>query len=267
MSQAGSEFDRLAGGYDRHRPEYPQELMQALAEHIESGRHPDPAVVVDVGAGTGIATRLLRRYLDDRYLLIGVEPGEGMRHQAKESTPDSMQIEYQSSTAEELLYDDSTISALVVAQALQWFNRPLFYVEACRVLRPAGTLAILQNNRDWQSSPFLDEYETFMESNNPEYSRTYRAFDIHAELAAVSGLEVDQPQVAGWDREMSVDDFAGMTMSSSRLQQVVAILGERPTVSAVRELARRYADETGTLQVRYRSELYLARKVSARHIP
>jgi len=258
MSQAGREFDYLADGYDRYRPEYPHELMRSLAEHIEAGNHPDPAVVADVGSGTGIATRLLRQHLDLRYLILGVEPGEGMRLKALQSTPDAMEIEYLESTAEDMPFDDATLCAVMVAQALQWFDRPRFYIEACRVLRPAGTLAILQNNRDWQASPFLDEYETFMETNNPAYSRNYRAFDIHAELSEVNGLEVNQPLVAGWDREMSVEEFIGMTMSSSRLQQVIAILGERSTVRAVRELASRHVDAAGLLRIRYRSELYMA---------
>jgi ubiquinone/menaquinone biosynthesis C-methylase UbiE len=267
MSQAGREFDHLADGYDRYRPEYPHELMRFLAEHIEAGNHPDPAVVADVGSGTGIATRLLHRHLDLRYLILGVEPGEGMRLKALQSTPDAMEIEYLESAAEDMPFDDNALCAVMVAQALQWFDRPRFYIEVCRVLRPAGTLAILQNNRDWQASPFLDEYETFMETNNPAYSRNYRAFDIEAELAKVNGLEVDQPLVASWDREMSVDEFIGMAMSSSRLQQVVSILGELETVSSVRDLAGRYVDESALLQVRYRSELYLARRESIRHIP
>ena len=260
MSNAGREFEQLAAGYDRHRPEYPHESMLALANHIEAGQHPDPAVVVDVGSGTGIATRLLHRYLDSRYLLIGVEPGEGMRLQAQESTPESMGIEYLESTAEVLLYDDSTLAALVVAQALQWFDRPRFYAEARRVLRPCGTLAVLQNNRDWQSSAFLEEYETFLESNNPVYSRNYRAFDIQSELSAVSGMSVSEPLVVIWERPLTVDEFIGMATSSSRLQQVIDIQGEQATVAGVRSLAGRYADKSGIVPVLYRCELYLARR-------
>src|SRR5690606_9940278 len=131
VSKAGREFDRLATDYDRHRPEYPAELMDAVVAAIDDGNHLDPAVVVDVGAGTGIATRLLRRHLPHRDRVIGVEPGEGMRQQAWDSTPVEMEIEYIESSAEELPFDTGSIAAVVVAQALQWFNRPQFYREAC----------------------------------------------------------------------------------------------------------------------------------------
>lgn len=259
---AGREFDQLAGDYDRHRPDYPEALLLALREHIEAGGNSDPRLVVDVGAGTGIATRLLRRYLGPAYQVIGVDPGEGMRRQAVESTDPDMGITYLEATAEELPFEDGTLTGVVVAQAAQWFDRPRFYREACRVLAPGGTLAILQNNRNWRESPFLAAYESFLEENNPAYNRNYRAFDIEAELRAVVELDVSPVVVAGWDRPMTVAGFAGMARSSSRLQQVVDLLGEEQTLAAVCELVTGFADDSGEVAVRYQSELYLARLMS-----
>ncbi len=260
MERPGSQFDQLAGGYDQYRPEYPAELLIQLGAHVDAGEHPDPAVVVDVGAGTGIATRLLRQHLDDRYLLIGLEPGAGMRLQAEQSTPDSFGIAYIESTAEELPYDDGVLAAVVVAQAVQWFDRPRFYAEVCRVLRPCGTLAILQNNRDWSTSEFLDRYETLMETHNPGYSRHYRSFDITAELREIEDLDVDPPAIVYWDYPVTVDAFIGMAVSSSRFQQVIDLIGEAPAINLTRELAGNYVLDDGLLRVRYGSELYLARR-------
>jgi SAM-dependent methyltransferase len=259
MMHAGHEFDQLAGDYDRHRPDYPEALVLALCEHIEAGGNLDPRLVVDVGAGTCIATRLLRRYLGPSYRVIGVEPGEGMRRQAVESTDPDMGIQYLEATAEELPFEGGTLAGVIVAQAAQWFDRPRFYREACRVLAPDGTLAILQNNRNWRESPFLEAYESFLEENNPAYSRHYRAFDIEAELRIVAELDVSPPVAVGWDRPMTVAGFIGMARSSSRLQQVVDLLGEERAVAAVLELAAGFADTSGNIKVRYQSELYLAR--------
>jgi ubiquinone/menaquinone biosynthesis C-methylase UbiE len=260
MSGKGREFDDLASGYDRHRPDYPDTLLQAIAVHIEDGGHPDPVVVADVGAGTGIATRLLRRLLPERYLVLGVEPGEGMRLQALASTPEELRIDYIESTAEDLPFDDEGIAAVVVAQALQWFDRPRFYTEAVRVLRPAGTLAVIQNNRDWQGSTFLDAWETFLEGQNPAYNRNYRAFDIHSELQAMAGLVTEAPMVEVWERPMSVDAFIGMARSSSRFQQVVEHIGEDAAVAGAHDLVQQHASAVDEVAVRYRSELYLARR-------
>lgn len=260
MSGAGSEFDKLAVDYDRHRPSYPHQLMGALREHLEAGNHAGRGVVVDAGAGTGIATRLLRHSLDERFQVIGLEPGESMRRQATESTDPGLNITYIQATAENMPFSDGALSGVIVAQAVQWFDRPAFYREAKRVLLPGGTLAILQNNRDWRASPFLDAYEAFLEQNSPAYDRNYRAFDIHAELRAVDGLAVDPPVFIGWERPMTVEGFIGMTRSSSRLQQVVRQLGEDKTVTVVRDLVRSFADTDDIISVRYQSEVYLARR-------
>lgn len=260
MSNAGREFDNLAGGYNKHRPEYPDALLKAIAGHLEAGGHPDPAVVADVGAGTGIATRMLRARLPERYLVLGVEPGEGMRLQALASTPDEMGIDYIESSAEDLPFDDGGIAAVVVAQALQWFDRQRFYREVVRVLRPGGTLAVLQNNRDWQDSIFLDAWESFLETQNPSYNRNYRAFDIQSELMDVDEMIVDDPVVEIWDRVMTVEAFVGMAESSSRFQQVVERIGERSAHERARVLATQHAADDGNVRVRYRSELYLARR-------
>jgi ubiquinone/menaquinone biosynthesis C-methylase UbiE len=260
MPESGSEFDGLAVDYDRYRPDYPRGLMEALREHLEAGCRVGTGIVVDAGAGTGISTRLLRQSLDTRFQIVGLEPSEDMRRQAIESTERDSDISYIQATAENMLFDDGTLDAVVVAQAVQWFDRPAFYREAKRVLLCGGTLAILQNNRNWRNSPFLDAYETFLEQSNPAYSRNYRAFDIQAELSAVSGLDVSPPLGVGWERPMTVDGFIGMARSSSRLQQVIQRLDEQHTLSAVGNLVRQFADERGVVAVGYRSELYLARR-------
>lgn len=259
MAETGNAFDGLAGDYNRHRPDYPLLLMEALREHLEAGCPAGTGVIVDAGAGTGIATRLLRRSLDARFQVIGLEPGADMRRQAAEATDPSSNITYIQAAAENMPFADGMLDGVVVAQAVQWFDRPAFYHEAKRVLRPRGTLAILQNNRDWRASPFLDAYESFLEQNSPAYDRSYRAFDIHAELRAVAGFTAAPSMHIGWERPMTAEDFIGMTRSSSRLQQVVRHLGESQTVTAVQSLARSFADADDMVSVRYQSELYLAR--------
>jgi 2-polyprenyl-3-methyl-5-hydroxy-6-metoxy-1,4-benzoquinol methylase len=63
-------FDREAEGYDLHRPRYPAEVVDAVLG-------PDPAGldVLDVGCGTGIATRPMA---DRGARVLGVEAAPGM---------------------------------------------------------------------------------------------------------------------------------------------------------------------------------------------
>ncbi|MBD2803402.1 hypothetical protein [Xenorhabdus szentirmaii] len=43
-------------------------------------------------------------------------------------------------------------------------------------------MAILQNNRDYRYSEFLNEYEDLLEELSPNYSCHYRDFDYAQEL-------------------------------------------------------------------------------------
>ena len=259
-------YDNLAGDYARHRPEYPEALLEALWAHYEAGRRagwPRPELVVDVGAGTGIATRLLRRTLGPEVRIIALEPSAGMREQAAAGTPSGLAIEFRDGSAEQLPFESGAATLINVAQAVHWFDRTRFYAEARRVLAPGGTLAILQNNRDWRASPFLDAYETFLETYGEDYSRHYRAFDIEAELGSVEGLEAVTLVVANWEQPMTVEQFAGMARSSSRVQAAMRRNGEQRTIAALLDLLDQYAQSDGTVAVQYRSELYLARRAAS----
>ena len=253
-------FQGLARLYARHRPSYPEPLLLRLKTVIDSSATKQIAnrLVVDVGSGSGISTRLLRRYLGPVYEIIGIEPNPAMIQQAVADTSPELRIKYISGDAEHLPLTSASAVGMVAAQAVQWFERIVFYREAARVLAPGGTLAIMQNNRCWQQSEFLEKYESFIERHNPEYSRDYRAFDIRAELETLPSFEVDTPGIWRWTREMTIAEFIGMSLSSTKVNAIVRRLGEKTVVGLVTELAEQYADDSGILQIPYQSELYVA---------
>jgi SAM-dependent methyltransferase len=253
-------FQGLARLYARHRPSYPEPLLLRLKTAIDRSatEQADNRVVVDIGSGSGISTRLIRRYLGPRYEIIGIEPNPAMIQQAVADTSPELNIKYISGDAEHQPLASACAVGMVAAQAVQWFERVVFYREAARVLMAGGTLAIMQNNRCWQQSEFLEKYESFIERHNPEYSRDYRAFDIRAELATLPCFEVEAPGIWRWTREMTINEFVGMSLSSTKVNAIVRRLGEKRVIGIVTELAERYVDDSGVLQIPYQSELYVA---------
>src|SRR5436305_7380671 len=75
-------FSGLADDYAAHRPVYPDEVIDFVVTRAGLGLS---SLVVDVGAGTGISSRLFAR----RGLrVIGIEPNDEMRARAEaESLP------------------------------------------------------------------------------------------------------------------------------------------------------------------------------------
>jgi SAM-dependent methyltransferase len=149
MSDLAGSFGRAAEEYERGRPGYAEAALDAV------GLAPD-AVVLDLAAGTGKLTRqLVPRYAR----VLAVEPLDGMRAVLQRVVPEAEAL---SGTAEAIPLEDDAVDAVFVAEALHWFASAATLAELARVLRPAGTLAILFNQADGDFDPPLPE--TFWEA-------------------------------------------------------------------------------------------------------
>src|SRR5260370_33541728 len=102
MAQASS-FGAAAATYERGRPSYPSPAIDWLLP-------PGARRVLDLGAGTGKLTRLLRdRGLD----VVAVEPSGGMREQLTRAVPGT---EVRAGTAEGIPPGDRRVDARRAAQ-------------------------------------------------------------------------------------------------------------------------------------------------------
>jgi SAM-dependent methyltransferase len=140
-------FELVADLYEHSRPEYPPEAIEWIAHALDlrAGR-----TVLDLGAGTGKLTRAL---VPTAAHVIAVEPGEQMLAQLRAVLPD---VEAIRGGAEAIPLDDGSVDAITVGQAFHWFRHDEALPELHRVLRAAGGLALLWNNRD-QDAPLQRE--------------------------------------------------------------------------------------------------------------
>jgi SAM-dependent methyltransferase len=138
-------FNAAAAQYAANRPSYPPALFDTVEEL--AGRPLAGAQVVDVGAGTGIATALLTARGAD---VLAVEPGEGMATEFHRTLPG---IPVVRGNGNALPLADSSADLLTYAQAWHWTDPARSAPEALRVLRPGGALALWWNtdalDLDW----------------------------------------------------------------------------------------------------------------------
>jgi SAM-dependent methyltransferase len=132
-------FGSVASLYDSVRPSYPVECVRyAVGDSVGDA----PRRVVDVGAGTGKFTEIVAMLGHD---VVAVEPDDDMRAQLSVRFPQLVAL---AGTGESIPLPDSSVDAVVVAQAFHWMNARLALTEMARVLRPGGSVGLIWNMRD-----------------------------------------------------------------------------------------------------------------------
>lgn len=124
-------FGQVAELYDRTRPTYPDELLDALLARGASS-------VLDVGCGTGIVGRA---FLARGCAVTGVEPDHQMADVAR-----SHGLDVEEATFEEWDRRGRTFDLLVAGQAWHWVDPALGAEGAAAAVAPGGTAALMWNH-------------------------------------------------------------------------------------------------------------------------
>jgi SAM-dependent methyltransferase len=128
-------FGSAAALYDSARPTYPAEAARWILGD-------EPVRVADLGAGTGIFSRVLAGLGHD---VVAVEPDPGMRAAMLAHEPGFEVVE---GSGEGIPLPDRSVDAVTAAQSFHWFDNAAAHAEIARVLRPGGHLGVVWNVRD-----------------------------------------------------------------------------------------------------------------------
>jgi SAM-dependent methyltransferase len=135
-----SKFDTVAGQYAAGRPDYPAELYDALEAIL--GRTLAGAHAVDLGAGTGIASRQLAAR---GARVTALELSGPMIAQLAADSADSVSVSPVQGSATAIPLRDSCADLVTCAQAWHWIDPALGIPEFLRVLRPGGVFGAWWN--------------------------------------------------------------------------------------------------------------------------
>ncbi|MGW6841444.1 class I SAM-dependent methyltransferase [Streptomyces sp. NPDC054958] len=239
MTTRARSFDAAAASYAAHRPSYPPALFDAV-EHL-TGRPLAGARVADVGAGTGIATTLLRERGAE---VVAVEPGDGMSAEFRRTHPD---IPIVRGDGDRLPLATDSVDLITYAQAWHWTDPARSVPEARRVLRPGGALAIWWNDTD-ATVPWIAEQEQRLRVFFEVEGQTYRTLP--------EGLGEFATRSVTWTRRITLDDHLANLASHSAF----LVLGEARTrayLAGERELLNGLFPD-GTVEEQYVVSLNVA---------
>lgn len=159
-------FDSLAGDYAQYRPGYAPSIVPAVLSLVGSPlREIDAA---DVGAGTGIWTRMLAG--QGLHSVTAVEPSDEMRRQGV-LTSERHNIVWRRGSAEKTGLASNTYHLVSMASSFHWANFDLACAEFQRILRPGGRFVALWNPRMVELNPLLAEIEQEITNLKPDVKR------------------------------------------------------------------------------------------------
>jgi SAM-dependent methyltransferase len=145
---AAAGFEQQSQAYRQGRPSYHPNLVDRLvARYHRPGSGPEPAPLVELGAGTGIFTAQLAAA---GVSVVAVEPVEAMRAALVETLGPQFPglVTAIDGTAERLPFDDRGATTIVASQSFHWFDHRAALDEIARVLAPGGHLLTVWNVRD-----------------------------------------------------------------------------------------------------------------------
>lgn len=240
-------FSNRTEDYVKYRPSYPAAAIDAILHGLGD---PSRLAAADIGAGTGISSRLLA---DRGVHVIAVEPNAQMRAAA---APHPL-VTMRDGSAEHTGLDTASVHLLVCAQSFHWFNPPPTLTEFHRILKPDGRAALMWNDRD-DSDPLTREYGRLIleaSDNHPaarhfDHQQPLRDSPLFADYCAVafpSTQSVDADALIGRARSASYCPKEGAAWERLR--------------SALLALHALHEDAVGHVQLVYQTRVYLARRV------
>jgi SAM-dependent methyltransferase len=201
-------FSSRVSDYVKYRPGYPPQVVGWLSARC--GLTP-ASVIADVGSGTGLLTKL---FLDNGNRVYGVEPNTEMRLAGEHFLAACPNFISTNGAAEHTTLPSSSVDFVTAGQAFHWFDGAKASAEFRRILKPNGWVALIWNDRDTTSTPFLREYEKMLQTYSPDYGAVdHKNTDVNT-----LGIPLERKDFAN----AQMFDFAalkGRLMSSSYAPQ------------------------------------------------
>jgi SAM-dependent methyltransferase len=249
---AGYTDPTFPAGYDAHRPSPPRALLDLLCLVAQVDR---PRLVVDLGSGTGLSTRVWADRADE---VIGIEASAEMRGRAEEATT-APNVRFMHAFADATGLPDEAADIVTCSQSFHWMEPEPTLAEATRILRPGGVFAAY--DYDWPPVVHWEVERAFDEMRHR--LADHRAGNLKKErhlavIEATGRFRYTRETLLHSRDRGSADRIVGMAMSLGTLSVALAkgVTEEELGLASLRETARRVlGDDEVTWYLCYRVRL------------
>jgi SAM-dependent methyltransferase len=243
-------FSDRARDYAKYRPSYPSKAIDCILEGLNA---PNLLIAADVGAGTGISSRLLA---DRGVRVIAIEPNEAMRQIAE---PHPL-VEFCSRNAEKTELPGKSLDLITCFQSFHWFNPEPTLKEFARILKPEGKIALIWNDRDVDGDDeFTRQHDliiTKASKNSPIHSRLDGKSDLIINSLFPPLFPVVKHHIFPYQQAFTKDSLIGLAMSASYIPKEGN--ESQQTIKNLTNLYQKYSDRQGLVYLQYQTSVYLA---------
>lgn len=160
-------FTDKSESYAKYRSGYPEEMIEKI---IESFRGQNEIQVADIGAGTGISSRLLG---NTGAKVTAVEPNQAMAEAAEEHP----NVKYVIAPAETTGLESNSFDIVSSFQAFHWFHFRESLKEFNRILKPGGKLALVWSYWD-ETDEFTGEFIRLINKASSKFEEKVTPYDV-----------------------------------------------------------------------------------------
>lgn len=159
------DFSNLAKNYSLYRPDYSKTVKKLIIDRVGKNK----IKFVDVGAGTGIWTRMVSG--DKRICsATAVEPNKEMLNYGKQNK-DNKNIKWKSGSGEKTNLMKNNFDLVSMASSFHWTNFDKAMSEFSRILKKGGIFVALWNPRIIEKNKLLTDIEKKIFELKPNLKR------------------------------------------------------------------------------------------------
>lgn len=237
-------FSDRTADYVKYRPSYPAGAIEAILAGLGE---PSQLTAADIGAGTGISSRLLA---ETGVRVLAIEPNAEMR-QAAEIHP---LVELREGTSEATNLPESSVDLVTCFQSFHWFNPVLALPEFRRILKPSGRLAVVWNLRD-RTDEFTLLYTQTVKTASNNHPAEKRDRSIEPLLTSSDFINIQSCDFA-YKQDLDLPALIGRAQSSSYISKSGPQLHK--LISDLTELYQTHCGNQSFVSLVYQTRVCLA---------
>jgi len=254
--ERGRVFGQVAEQYERARPSYPGALIDDIVALAPGGR------VLEIGAGTGKATRLVAPRVGE---LTAIEPDRKMAAVLARTCAPWPYVHIEQRSFEDFEGDSGTVDVVISGQAWHWVDPAVAIPKVVRLLRRGGCLAPFWNRPRYEEHPIreLDEiYERLapdlkdsVTADAPRALADRVGVDVHADRIRASALFADvEIRTYDWDDTRTAAEYVELLGTHSNH----VLLAPERRAALHGAIAAAIENVGGTITVPHRTYLIVA---------